>query len=249
MKKRHATAAALTLTALAFGLPQIGAKTYEANNPSVDFAIIVTHEPMFPLQLKNEGYSNGEVVIAFEVDYLGELRDWIPVKATHPLFIDSVSQVIEKWDFTPPFIDGENRSIVSRLAVEFKSSGSVLSLDMASDMTVLRLNALTGYSNDAEKLADVEKLDTPPSPLHVVRPAIPREVIQEHNGSSAVFTFYVDKAGNVRVPALDYTNGNVEPAMLLAAQDALEQWTFQPPRVNSKPVNIKLSQRFVFTDR
>lgn len=226
----------------------LAASDFYLGNGEVELRIDVVRKPIFPPELLSNGYQAGTVVVAFEVDHTGELRDWIVVQATHPDFADSVARVIESWDFSPPKINGESRSIVSKLEINFRSSGNVVSFDLVTGMAT-RINEITGFSAESIAIANADDLDKPPTVRTAVNPRIPRDVIERYRGSKAVFTFYVDEQGRVRVPAVNSIDGDVEAGMLLAAQEALSQWRFEPPRRKSAPVNIRLAQAFVFSDR
>ena len=224
------------------------AEQYFLDHSNVDFSIDVVREPAFPTTLLNQGYTEGKVAIAFEVDYAGELRDWIVTEASHPDFAKAIEQVIPSWDFSAPKINGESRSIVTRLVIDFRSTGSVLNFDLMTS-TNARLNEISGFRGESIRIADVDRLDSPPRVRSVVKPAIPREALEANRGSKAGFTFYVDEEGRVRVPALSKIDGDIEPGMLLATQDALSQWRFEPPRQRQTPVSIKLAQTFVYDEK
>lgn len=242
------TATFSILAALALGF-SAQADTYTLDSSVVDLTIDVTHRPMFPISLQQQGYSEGKVTIAFEVDNYGELRDWLVLEATHPAFAEAIERVIDRWKFSPPKINGESRSIVSRLKIYYHSTGNVLSFDLGTSLSTVRLNEITGWQSERLGLARIKDLDSPPKILASRNPSVPAQAIERYKGSSAVFTFYVDETGSVRIPALQRVDGDIEPAMLLAAQDALTQWTFDPPKVRSKPATIKLSQTFVFNTK
>ena len=248
MKTNYAIFGGILMLGLSSVAPSIKAETFQIDTRIVDLTIDVKREPVFPISLQQQGYSDGKVVIAFEVDYSGELRDWIVLEATHPAFVDALANVIDTWDFSPPKINGESRSIVSRLIVNYHTSGNVLSFDLVSGLAT-RFNELTGWQSQRIALAEVADLDSPPTPTRVIKPSVPKDVLQKYSGSKAVFTFYVDENGRVRIPVLHRIDGEADPGMLLAAQEALEQWRFEPPTVNSHPVSIQLSQQFVFADR
>lgn len=250
MKKTHLPIAAMLLAGIFSTASQAQDRdSYSLDISGVDLTINVLRHPVFPQALIEEGYSEGVVKIVFEVDYAGELRDWLVTEATHPDFVESVAKVIDSWRFSPPHVNGENRSIVSRMRIDYKSSGNVLSFDLPSGLLTRRHNEIVGYRANELKLASVRELDAVPRPLRKIKPIVPAEVIEKHDGSRAMFTFFVDETGKVRIPALQEVDGSPEPGMLLAAQDALSQWSFEPPTRKSQPVSVKLSQSFVFTSR
>ena len=221
-------------------------QSYTMDQYGIDLKIDVIRQPVFPQNLLMEGYTEGKVRIAFEVDHDGELRDWLAVEATHPDFVSAIARVIDSWKFSPPHINGENRSIVSTLTIDYRAKGAVLSFDIASGLATRRFNELFGFASERQSLSSVKDLDTVPQPIVAKKPIVPRELVEKYDGSKAVFTFYVDEEGQVRIPSLHSTDGNVELGMLLAAQDALVQWRFSPPTKNQRPARVKLAQEFVF---
>lgn len=219
------------------------------NDDGVDLQIDVTRMPAFPLSLKEKGYFEGFVKVSVDIDHHGELRDWFVVESTHPYFSQAVGRVIEKWEFSPPKVNGNPRTIITHLNINFQSSGTALSMSLPSEMLAQRLNQLTGYRQDFDGLTSIDRLDTSPFPIDQPAPVIPQDLIEENEGTRAVFTFYVDQAGQVRMPALTEATGDPDVRLLVAAQDAISQWKFEPPTRNKRPAKIKLSQTFVFTNR
>ncbi|MBD5779299.1 energy transducer TonB [Pelagicoccus sp. NFK12] len=214
--------------------------------PGLDLQFKVLKLPHFPQSLEEEGYLEGQVRVALDIDYAGELRDWLVLESSHPAFTQSLERVIEDWRFTAPYLNGENKSIVTELGIQFRSEGNVVSMTSVASALNRRFNDLTGYGSRYSGLSSIKDLDTPPYPISQEPPSVPEELIEKYDGSRAVFTFYVDEAGQVRIPVLSQTDGDPDVLMLLAAQDAIAQWRFEPPTQNRKPVKIQLSQTFVF---
>ncbi len=212
----------------------------------VDLKIKVLRLPLYPMPLEQEGIFEGHAKIALDIDYSGELRDWIIVEASHPSFAIALEQVVDDWRFSAPFINGENRSVVTQLDFDFRSQGTVVSLSSGISSINRRLNEITAFRANEITVSRIKDLDTLPYPIQKINPQVPQEMIDEHNGTRAVFTFYVDQAGQVRIPVLTQTDGDPDPVMLLAAQDAISQWRFEPPTQNKRPAIIRLSQAFVF---
>ncbi|MBK1876388.1 TonB family protein [Pelagicoccus mobilis] len=220
-----------------------------SSEDGVDLQIDVTQLPSYPHALTEAGYLEGFVKVSVDVDHHGELRDWIIVESTHPSFTQSVERVIEKWEFSAPKVNGEPRSIITHLNINFKSSGAVLSMSLPSEMLAQRINQMSGYRSQYRGLTSINDLDTSPFPLDQPSPRVPQQLVDEYEESQASFNFYVDEAGQVRMPALVETKGDPDVQLLVAAQDAISQWKFEPPTRNKRPVKIRLSQTFVFANR
>ncbi|MDQ8204538.1 energy transducer TonB [Pelagicoccus sp. SDUM812003] len=237
------------LAGLASAVARAETEHYTLDTHGIDFTIDVTRRPLFPPSMLNEGYLEGKVRIAMEVDHTGELRDWMDLEASHPDFVEAIARVIHSWEFSPPKINGKSRTVVTYLDINFSAKGAVLSFDLTTGMDMARMNQIFGYNREKEELTSAHKLDTPIRPIHQVNPAVPLEAIKEHEGSKARFTFFVDEWGKVRMPTLDRIDGDVELGMVLAAQDALSQWQFTRPTSGSRPTRTKLAQEFVFINR
>lgn len=239
---------ALALAALITGACESQARTYNLASEGVQLSLTAPRMPVFPQSLLREGYTEGVVRVAFDVDHTGQLRDWFAVESTHPDFAAAVGKAIGSWTFTAPTVNGEPRSVVGRLQVDFRASGTAISFS-GPDFNAIVINELSGYARDEVKLVRYDDLDTPIKPVHMVSPAIPADMAAANDGASAVFTFYIDAEGRVRAPALDRLDGDVDPDALLAAQEALSEWTFELPRINSKPAVVRVAQEFVFRAR
>ncbi|MDQ8184496.1 energy transducer TonB [Pelagicoccus sp. SDUM812002] len=246
MKLAKSLLSACLLASLSIAETSAAPSTPFSEIEGIDFHFKSLKLPSFPQSLSNEGYMEGYLKVALDIDYAGELRDWLVLESSHPSFIQSLEGVIKDWRFTAPFVNGENRSIVTEIELNFRSSGNVVSLSTGAAASTLRYNEITGFRTNAQKLSSIKELDTFPYPIVQTPPSVPKELIDKFDGTRAVFTFYVDEAGLVRIPVLSATDGEPDLAMLLAAQDAISQWRFEPPTKNRKPVKIKLSQAFVF---
>ncbi len=212
----------------------------------VDLKIKILKMPLFPKTMEQEGIFEGHARIALDIDYTGELTDWIILEASHPSFALAIEQVVDDWRFSAPFINGENRSVVTQLDFDFRSQGTVVSFSSGVSNITRQINKITRYRAEEFSLSRIKDLDTRPYPIQQTPPMVSQEMIDKYNGTRAVFTFYVDEAGQVRIPVLSQTDGDPDPVMLLAAQDAISQWRFEPPTKNNKPAMIQLSQTFVF---
>lgn len=246
MKSVKKRLAACLLASLSFAGIDAKPDEYFQQTQGIDFHFEVIKLPQFPHTLINEGFIEGHVKISMDIDYAGELRDWLVIESSHPDFVKALERVIDDWRFSPPYINGENRSIVTELALEFKATGSVISMINGLEIHNRRFNELTGFKSHYSQLSKINELDTPPFPIEQTSPSVSQEMIDENTGARAEFTFYVDEAGQVRIPVLSQTDGNPDLSMLLAAQDAISQWKFEPPTKNKRPVKIQLSQTFVF---
>jgi len=200
--------------------------------------------PMYPQVLLHEGVFDGSVRVCIEVDEYGELRDYLITDTTNKQFSKSVKAVIEDWNFSVPIMNGDPSSVVFRLKIDFSADGSVVNLTIPGAAN-LRLGFAQKFFEE-NYVAIASDLDAEPRPTSIVKPSIPTSALEDYANTFCIFEFFVDQQGNVRMPTLSEKSEDIDDRMLLAAQDALEQWKFVPPTVNGRPTNTKLAQRFQF---
>jgi len=221
---------------------------YPKSSEGIELIIKAKTLPRFPQSLKNEGYSSGTVNLIVEIDEFGELRDHIVSETTKKEFADAVERVIHTWDFDPPKWQDTSVPVITRIKVNFESHGDVVSFDLSSGLMYKMIGS--GFMQDTHKqqnLVPVNHLDALPSPIIVVNPLIPNELLADNLGTNGTFSFYIDQNGQVRMPALEKVDGEVDSRLLSAVQDALLQWKFDPPTANGKPVVVQVFQQFNFS--
>lgn len=220
---------------------------HELSSDDVDLQFKVVRQPQFPESLRSQGYSNGRVQMQLELHFDGELRDWIVTYASHRDFADAIERVIEDWEFAPPKRKGKPVSLIIPVEVNFRASGDVVSFNATSGLNHM-MSSKYGFSSfDAIKIADVDNLDQFPEPTYVVHPKVPNSLIRKSDGSYGVFRFFIDTEGRVRLPHVDHVRGEeIDVRLLEAAQDALEEWEFNPPTVKGRKVVVELKQPFLF---
>ncbi len=223
------------------------ADVFKIANQSIELEIDMKPMPIFPYSLESAGIYSGSVLLVFEVDHYGEIRDYLVTESSHKAFVRSVESVVEKWDCSVPKMNGEPVSIVASLEIKFSRDGGIVSMNVAG-----AANMRTSFGKLLERrkslISPIDKLDNYPQPITRVDPLVSREIIDNNKGSKGIFKFYVDSEGNVRMPTLLRSEGDLNVDMLLAAQEALQQWKFTPPTVKGKPAMVELAQPFVFKD-
>jgi len=215
---------------------------YPINSTEIELKIHAKKMPRFPIILKQKGYTKGEVELIVEIDEFGELRDHIVSKTTRNEFAEEVKKVIHAWNFDPPKWRNKTVPVITPIRVFFESTGDVVSFDLSSGL----MNIIFHKDRVTKTLVSVDDLDEFPTPKIVTSPRIPTKLFNENKGTHGVFTFYIDQLGRVRMPALEKTNGQVDVRVLVAAQDALMEWKFNPPTARGRPVIVQVSQRFQF---
>lgn len=220
---------------------------YPTSTEGIELIIHPKKLPIFPHSLKMEGYMQGEVELIVEIDEFGELRDHLVSATTRPEFAEEVERVIRTWNFDPPMWKGKAIPVITRIRVNFESTGAVISFDLSSGLLnrILSEDVLMKLYRE-QNLVGVDDLDTYPIPKVVSQPIVSKALLDENRGTQGIFSFYIDQRGKVRMPALDHVKGEVDLRLLTAVQNALMEWQFDPPTANGKPVIVYVSQPFVF---
>lgn len=219
---------------------------YQLTGEGVDLHFKVVKDPVFPQTLLHKGFVNGHVTIELEINYDGELRDWLVTRATHREFAEAVEKVIGQWKFAPPMRNGKPISVTTAIEVKFRSSGGVFTFDISYGLVDLLMNNRGFDSRDAIKVAKVEDLDAYPEPIKTVNPIVSKKLIAQSDHTLGVFRFYIDTEGRVRLPHVDRVEGKIDIRLLEAAQDALEQWRFKPLTSKGRKVIVEVVQPFSF---
>lgn len=211
-----------------------------------DFKIEVTHNPIFPIPLRESGVMEGKVRVLVAVDSTGVLRDWIAVEATHRSFVRSVDRVIEDWHFIPKVVDGVQEASTVYVDIELRVDGIVLSNPGMVSVMRNHFDLSMISERDRHKVYSVRDLDEIPRPVHVEKPLVPEELISD-DAETFVFEFYIDRDGEVHVPLLVGRDEiKVDERILVIVQESLRKWKFTPPTVNGRKVTVKVAQPFDF---
>ena len=212
-------------------------------------AIKITIEPLYPVELSLQEIDKGSAEFILAVDNEGTLRDYILVKASHPLFGQAVDRVLPSWEFLPVLIDGKRVNAMHRVTINFRSSGMfVVGVDSVSAIKDSRIRTIGGSSNNREyHVPQLPELDSAPEPLQVVHPSIFNSEAISEEGLRIVYNFFIDQEGRVRIPWIDEQEfQHVDDRILDATYDALMQWEFTPPTINGEKVVAQVSQPFWF---
>lgn len=224
------------------------------SNPTIQFDVVMDPLPRFPGKMSRHGISSGHVVVQVSVTDDGRLEDWIAIEAADRSFVKEVEKVIWDWGFGVPEINGIPEPVCNDILITFNAKGAQSVMANTSELLVTRLEHYQRLERNRPslmrakpyKVVAISDLDQLPVPEFVVPVAIPKKILRNCLGSEAVFKFFIDEDGNVRIPSLHKVSGRVSEEALSIAQDALAQWKFQSPTVNSRPVTVKAAQRFTF---
>ncbi len=226
--------------------PEGEIRRYRANATSkLEFSIKEYQDPIFPNSLKMEGYDEGYATFAICVNQFGELKDYLLLEASHIQFAKAVERVIPKWRYSVPLVDGEVGAIASKIRVNFERGSGFVYETIGYQSLLPNFINVPLYS-DAYRIYTLNELDSIPIPNHIQKPNFPVQMLEERETVNAVFEFFIDKEGNVRIPTLREADDRIDERLLIIAQEALLQWKFNPPMHNGKPVVAKAAQPFRF---
>ena len=205
--------------------------------------IVVTEEPIFPAKYIDSPISWGEVRLAIGVDQNGKLFDYLVTAYTQEEFRDSVLRVLPKWKFVPMEFNGFPTATVSEVVIRFEHGGvRVVNLTIGTAIEQ-RVLDIQGGNTFEYKVSRLSQLDSVPVTKHIVRPVYPRQLADQGIQGNVKVDFYIDSTGRVRLPCVVQT---ATPQLAKAAVDAVEQWTFDPPRRKGRAVVVRASQLFEF---
>lgn len=182
--------------------------------------------PEFPDYVRLSGNTQGVVTVAIGRDPEGRVNDVLVLDSTHPKLTQSTVNAVKQWKFIIPANPAPaGREIVPIVRFLFTAKGiqvvSALTGSLASKDRDIRADAPVILPS----LAD---LSPPPKPINHPMPRFTGALAQRAAGGSATVKFFVDETGRVRVPIIvDCTAPELGRAVLAA----VEQWSFEPPRV------------------
>jgi TonB family protein len=207
--------------------------------------IIQTQEAIFPREALSFGLRSGTARVAIQIDSEGKLTDYLVTIYTHPKFAEAAVTAIKTWRFVPARIHGISRSATADLTFNFEASGVVV-----VDMSVLTIAELFHYkiapNSTSYSASSLSQLDRTPTPIKIVKPEYPRKLARSSHGGRVTVEFYIDEEGRVRLPSVDRQAIEANEELAALAVTAVEQWKFDPPLMNGRPVLTLAAQDFDF---
>ncbi|MBD5779300.1 energy transducer TonB [Pelagicoccus sp. NFK12] len=219
---------------------------YRADSQAqLEFQITQTKDPIFPNSLKLRGFMEGNATFAIFINQFGELEDFLLVEASHIDFAKAAEKAIPDWRFSVPRVDGEVAAIASKIRINFERGNGVVYETIGYE-PLLPGSQLIKRDSESYRVYTLDELDSIPIPSYIAKPSFHDEMLEERNVVNAVFQFYIDTEGNVRIPTLREADDLVDERLLLIAQEALLQWKFEPPMRDNRPVVARAAQPFRF---
>ena len=224
----------------AFALAAVGAcdaSTQSRSAGSASADTVVFPSLRFPPALLHQGLTWGEVRLIVKVGPDARLVDALVTSYSNRDLADYTLDALGQARFQPSVVDHEPVTTVVRLTVQFETRGVIAVERFGSD----RVENTPGRF--AYEPCEAGRLDRPLQPITVVPPAYSLELGQQRAKGSVVLDYYVDESGRVRMPTVRETGSEILAGLTLAA---IEQWRFQPPSSQNKPVLVHVRQKFEF---
>lgn len=206
--------------------------------------IVKTKNPIFPLALRQLGITEGYATFKIFINANSKLEDCLAIEASDVAIAREVERVLPSWLYFVPKLDGERIAIVTTITVTFENSGTVVYQTTGSSILPNWLKIARGQ--DQFRVYSLSELDSIPEPIHVDKPEFHIDLLEDRDLINAVFEFYIDIEGNVRMPTLRAADDRVDERLLVIAQESLVKWKFNPPTVDRRPVVAKVAQPFRF---
>jgi len=232
------------LLLLALGLvANIGqAQTFLGSPDRQSIKIIQTVTPVFPLELPELGYMEGEARIAIAVDETGKLTDWLIIGYSHRRFAEESVNAIKQWQFEPAKVRGKPVAVQIELVISFETSGVVISSSDLNSM-VQRYSTRLFKTRDAFRPCTMKEIDRIPTPQNAVSPMYGESLVKQGVQGTVTIEFFIDETGAMRMPAV--LNADYDELASLAVA-AIQQWKFEPPTCRGLPVMVRAKQVFHF---
>jgi TonB family protein len=193
--------------------------------------------PVYPSAVKEDGLTTGTVTAVIAHDGNGSATDVLIVDSTHPRFTEAVRDAVSHWKFEPVAMGAQQAPLVR---FYFISKGVVL-LQAPGMRGELPPSTIV---SDHVSFPTFGSLDAAPKALEQPMPVFPQNLRGRVAGGSATVTFYVDATGHARAAAVTDASS---PEFAEAARAAVEQWRYEAPKQNGRPVIAVENWNFRFT--
>jgi TonB family protein len=238
----------LTAVALVAAIASVGRAADVASVPDLAGAIppadapcriIQAVQPQFPARMFKNGVTNGVARVLVHVNAVGTPVDLLVTAYTHRPFADEALRAIGKWSFEPARASGELIDTILDLTFKFELTGVVLVQRFTHDKPPAA-ELISGYEYEA---CNLNNLDRMPTPLTVVHPTYPEAWATKGIAGRVTVDFYIDETGRTRFAS---AAPEAHPMLAGVAVAAVQQWRFDPPTSNGRPVLVRARQVFTF---
>ncbi|HET7674928.1 MAG TPA: energy transducer TonB, partial [Gammaproteobacteria bacterium] len=199
-------------------------------------------EPLKPLNTPAPIYPAAEykdrisatVKIAFTVQPNGRTADIDVLTPGAPAaFRKAARDAVSRWTFRPYTINGQPRAQRVQQTIAFNPPAAPVRASRPAPQ-----ERSTGGSGPKLKTGPA------PVPVHLVPPEYPIEAARRHVNGYVIVGFTVNASGRTQ----DIQIVASEPRHIFddAARKAVEQWRFQPYRIDGKPASTRIEQKISF---
>jgi len=252
-KRNQIRLAAISVFTIAITLCQAGAKPpSQVNDRGIEVQL---DQPVrIPESLLQKGVSSGLATIVVSVDEFGFLEDWLLIEASDTSLVEVVADAIEGWEFRPAIQNGHPVAARQSFPIRINAAHALQAYTKANAKTFSKTffdpadrSEIRTKQLNPTLFTHPSKLDRTPKLLRAVKPKVSPEAYQQSKGASVRFNFYLDSEGNVRMPSVSKISEAIPDEAILAAQQALEQWSFDAPTHQGKPATTQLAQTIHFS--
>lgn len=182
--------------------------------------------PIYPTSVFQDGHTTGMVTAVISHDVAGQPTDVLVIDSTHERYTEAVREAVSHWRFFPAANVGAMQAPLVRFF--FISKGVVLLQSPGMRPP------LAGYFiSDKVLFPTFGSLDAPPKALEQPMPVFPAALRGRVPAGTATVTFFVDATGHARAAVVtEATN----PEFAEAARVAVDQWRYEAPLQNGRPV-------------
>lgn len=187
--------------------------------------------PEFPEIVRAAGVYRAMVTVAIGRDAEGLVNDVLVLDSSNARLTQATIEAVKQWKFARPAnLQPPGKPIVPIVRFFFGSQGVVMV--PAGTGLAGRDRGSDRFENPPILLPSFAELDAMPRPVNAPKPTFTGSLAERIAGGSATVKFFVDETGKVRVPIVLECSS---PELGLAALAAIEQWTYEPPRVRGRP--------------
>ena len=182
--------------------------------------------PIYPTSVFQDGHTTGVVTAVIAHDTGGQPTDVLVIDSTHPRYTEAVREAVSHWRFLPESSTGPMQAPLVRFF--FISKGVVLLQSPGMRPP------LTGYfHSDKVLFPTFGSLDALPKAIDQPMPVFPQALRGRVATGMATVMFYVDESGHARAAVVTEAS---DPAFAEAARAAVDQWRYEAPLQNGRPV-------------
>ncbi len=185
-------------------------------------------EPVYPRQLL-EKETKGEAAVRFVLDDKGRVLMAEVIEATHPDFGAALLAAVETWTFSP----AQRQGVATKTVIETKQKF----LPYGFRRPAAEAATLKEWRRGGKQLLTLGQLDRPLQAVYRVDPRYPRSLLAAKMSGEVEIEAVVHETGEVVLPAIATAT---KPEFGWAALNAVQQWVFEPPRANGKPVSVRV---------